>query len=281
VFVTALVSFVVGRAGVAAEPSARDEHPLVPVLQIARGLVQRMERIEDYTCTLVKRERVGNKLRGYEWIYVKVRHERTRDGRVEVPFSVYCRFLGPDEVAGREVIYRRGSYDGKMIVRRGGLRFAYVTVSIAPDGKLALEDNRYPITEIGIKNLIERLIEVGMEDLEHGECEVEYFSNVKIDDRTCTSVRVTHPVRRPYFRYHMAEIFVDDELGVPVRYAAYEWPEEEGGQPLLLEEYTYTNLQLNVGLNDRDFDYRNPDYQFRKDFSVIQGRSTDSPTDFQ
>ncbi len=262
----AIIGSLVGGAALADEPAAQEEHPLVPVLQIARRLAQRMDRIEDYTCTLVKRERVRGELRGHEWIYVKLRHERTRHGRVEVPFSVYCRFLGPEKVAGREVLYRRGAFGGKMIVRRGGLRFAYVTVSIAPEGELAMEDNRYPLTEIGIKNLLERLIEVGQEDLEHGECEVEYFSNVKVDGRVCTSVRVTHPFPRPHFRYHMAEIFIDDELQVPVRYASYTWPEEEGGSPRLLEEYTYTDLQFNLGLNDRDFDHRNSQYQFREDF---------------
>lgn len=265
VLLTSLVGFV-GSVGLAAKPVPESEHPLIPVLQTAKGLLQRMEQVEDYTCTIVKRERIGNELRGHEWISMKLRHERVQGGRVQTPFGVYLGFLGPDEVAGREVLYGPDLYGGKMIVRRGGLRFAYVTVSIAPEGDLAMQDNRYPITEIGLKNLLKRLIEVGEEDLQHGECEVQYFSNAKIDGRTCTAVRITHPVRRPHFRYHRAEIFVDDQLQVPVRYASYDWPEQEGGPPQLLEEYTYTNLQFNVGLTDRDFDYRNPAYEFRKDF---------------
>jgi hypothetical protein len=47
-----------------------------------------------------------------------------------------------------------------------------------------------------------------------------------------------------------------------LKYASYSWPLEEGGEPLLDEEYTYTELQLNVGLDDSDFDTEHPDYRF-------------------
>ncbi|NUQ64641.1 MAG: DUF1571 domain-containing protein [Pirellulales bacterium] len=241
-------------------------HPLHPVLKRARDLLERMETIEDYTCTVVKRERIAGELGDYAWIYLKLRHERPTAGSTEPPLAVYLRFLGPEEVAGREVIYRPDVYGRKMIVRRGGPRFAYVTTSIAPDGDLAMQNSRYPLTEIGLKNMLKRLIEVGEQDAQRGECEVEYFTGSRIDGRTCTAIRVTHPVRRSYFRYHKAEIFLDDELQVPVRFASYGWPEEEGGEPRLLEEYTFTDVHLNVGLTDRDFDYRNPEYGFRKDY---------------
>ena len=46
----------------------------------------------------------------------------------------------------------------------------------------------------------------------------------------------------------------DDELQIPIRYESYDWPQKEGGQPVLLEEYTYTDLKVNVGLTDKDFD---------------------------
>ena len=64
----------------------------------------------------------------------------------------------------------------------------------------------------------------------------------------------------------MARIFVDDKLQLPLRYSAYDWPDEEGGDLLLLEEYTYTDVKLNVGLTDWDFDHRNEKYRFLKSF---------------
>jgi outer membrane lipoprotein-sorting protein len=75
---------------------------------------------------------------------------------------------------------------------------------------------------------------------------------------------VEHPVPRRNFRYHKALIFIDDQLNIPVRFEAYDWPKQEGGQPLLLEEYTYVNVKFNVGLTDADFDPRNPNYKFYK-----------------
>ncbi len=45
----------------------------------------------------------------------------------------------------------------------------------------------------------------------------------------CTVLVVTHPVPRPYFDFHVAEIFIDDKLNIPVRYAAYTWPAQAGG----------------------------------------------------
>ena len=59
---------------------------------------------------------------------------------------------------------------------------------------------------------------------------------------------------------------MDDELDLPIRHAAYDWPDEEGGKPVLLEEYTYVNLRLNADLTDWDFDHRNEEYQFLKEF---------------
>jgi hypothetical protein len=49
---------------------------------------------------------------------------------------------------------------------------------------------------------------------------------------------------------------------LPVRFEAYDWPTEEGAEPYLLEEYTYQDLQLNVGLSEIDFSPENAAYAF-------------------
>jgi hypothetical protein len=49
---------------------------------------------------------------------------------------------------------------------------------------------------------------------------------------------------------------------VPIRYAAWTWPEKAGEEPPLLEEYTYVDMKLNVGLTDKDFDPDNSAYNF-------------------
>ena len=71
-----------------------------------------------------------------------------------------------------------------------------------------------------------------------------------------------HPTPRKQFRFHLARVFIDDELQVPIRYEAYDWPKEQGGKPLLIEEYTYLKLDVNKGYTDEDFDEDNPNYKF-------------------
>ena len=244
----------------------REEHPLVPVIRFAEEGLRRIDaQLEDYTCTLVKRERIAGGLASPACALVKLRHQQVRDGEVVVPFSVYMRFSAPTREKGREAVYVQGQHRGR-VIGHNGLRAANVTLAVPPRSELAMRGNHYPITEMGVRNLIERLLEVAREDLAYDEVEVEYFAGAKLNDRTCTVIQVTHPVRRDYFRYHLARVFIDDELRLPIRYASYDWPNEEGGKPRLIEEYTFLDLELNVGLSDRDFDYRNPDYMFRKDF---------------
>jgi hypothetical protein len=47
------------------------------------------------------------------------------------------------------------------------------------------------------------------------------------------------------------------------RYEAYDWPQQQGGKPILTEEYTYVNLKINNNFTDADFDENNPAYGYR------------------
>ena len=43
---------------------------------------------------------------------------------------------------------------------------------------------------------------------------------------------------------------------MPIRYAAYLWPETPGGNAAVEEAYTYVNLKINNGFTDIDFSPR-------------------------
>lgn len=230
------------------------EHPLMPALRWAHEGLRDIEAINDYSAVIVKRERIGGKVNDHEKMFAKIRHR---------PLSVYLYFLSPPNLRGQEVIYIEGQNDGKMWAHGTGMRRQmFGTVSIKPDGVIAMQGNRYPITEIGILNLVRRLIEVAEADTKYGECEVKFYKGAKVAGRVCTCIEVVHPVPRRNFRFHLARIFVDDELNLPIRYEAYSWPTTPGGPPELIEEYTYLDLKLNPGFTDADFDIRNPNYQF-------------------
>jgi hypothetical protein len=239
--------------------AAANEHPLMPALRWAYDGMGNIEKLSDYSATLVKRERLDGKLGEFQHMYVKVRHK---------PFSVYMYFISPAKVKGQEVLYVEGRDDGKMSAHATGVKDKlFGTVKIPPDGPIAMEGQRYPLTELGILNLTKRLVQVAEQDIKYGECEVKFFKNAKIKqesgDRVCTCIQVKHPVPRRNFLFYEARIFVDDELNVPIRYESYDWPKEKGVPADLMEEYTYMNLKLNNGFTDADFDIKNPNYHFR------------------
>jgi hypothetical protein len=239
----------------AAVPFTEAEHSLKPALELAeKGLRGIQEHIEDYSATVVKRERIDGKLGEHEYMFAKIRQK---------PFSVYLSFLGPDSVKGQEVIYVDGRNDGNMLAHAGsGVKALVGTVSLKPQSMLAMSGQRYPITELGVENLTKRLVEVARHDSQFGECEVNFYPNAKVNGRVCTCIQVTHPTPRKNFRFHLARVFIDDELTIPIRYESYDWPLEAGGQTLLMEEYTYMNVKVNNGFTDADFDPKNTAYKF-------------------
>jgi hypothetical protein len=241
-------------------------HPLDPALEYARnGLKAIQNGIADYTCTLVKRERIQDKLGEPEYIFAKVRNRKVANGKTLQPFSVYMYFLKPTTVKGREVIFIQGQNDGKLIAHEGGPGGKYLpTMWLRPEGLIAMRGQRYPITEMGIENLVYKLIERGEKDKARGtsNTEVTFHKEAKVNGRVCTLLQIKHPKPAPNLDFHMAQIFIDDELKVPIRYVSYGFAGREGEPLPVIEEYTYLNMKLNTGLTDHDFDPANKDYGF-------------------
>ena len=259
----------VSKADVPAGQPASERHPLDPALDMARDAVALIQRdIVDYTATIVKRERIKQVLGDYEFMEAKVRNRKVVDGKLVLPLSVYLKFVKPKDVAGREVVWVEGQNNNKLRAHEGGIKGKLLpTVWLDPDSALAMRGQLHPIYDIGIENLVLKLIERGEKEKQYGECEVTFTPGAKINGRLCTVLRVVHPVQRPHFEFHKAEIFIDDQMKIPVRYAAYYWPLKPGDVDLpVLEEYTYLNIKLGlVGsplLQDADFDSENPNYNF-------------------
>lgn len=243
-------------------PPEEADHPLDPAVKVAQlGLERGRQTIKDYTAVLHKQERIGGKLAPKEIVKLKIRYDSIASGMEQSPMSVYIKFLEPKDKAGREVIWRKGHNRGKLTVH--GYMFGRgFQMNLPPDGYLAMQGNRYPMTEIGFETLVLRMIEKGIRDKKYGECEVNINRTANINQRPCTLIEIIHPQERDHFEFHIAKIFIDDELNIPLRYAAYSWPKEEGGKPVLEEQYTFTDVELNVGLTDQDFDTKNPEYNF-------------------
>jgi hypothetical protein len=222
----------------------------------ARGAIaecqQRYRHVHDYTCTFVKRERVGDRLTAPHIMVMKARTN---------PISVYFKFHQPNR--GREAIYVQGRNNGLIVAHDVGLtKFLAGTMHLDPTGSLAMEENRHPVTEAGIGMLIDTVAKRWAAELHPGESQVTFHNDSRVGDRRCVLIESVHPEHGPGFLFHKVKLYIDQEHGLPIRFEAYDWPAARGVAPELVEEYTFQDLKLNVGLHDRDFDPANAQYSF-------------------
>jgi hypothetical protein len=260
------------------------EHPLDPLMELADESLKIIdEKYFDYSSKMLTQVQTGGTLNPERLMLVKVRHARkpasetsensgTENGDAgdaaakepvvnEIPFSIYTRFLKPKGMVGQEAIWVSGKNDDMILGHATGLMNIKV-IPLSPTSSFAMRGNRYPIYQIGFRNLIVKMKEFGENDRKYGECEVNIDRGLEVDGRKCTRLMITHPVKREHFDYHIAKIYIDNEYQIPTGYEGYLWPEQPGEEPPLLERYFYTDLNLNCGLKDIDFDIKNPEYDF-------------------
>lgn len=231
-----------------------NEHPMNPVLASARDALVKISAYDDYSCVLVARERVDGELKPVARMPLKVRHE---------PFSIYVSYLEPAKAKGQECIYIAGRNNGKMWAHTTGIKHRLLgTLSLDPLGSIAMNGNRHPVTEAGIRRLVERMIMVGEREINQKDCKITLLPELEISGQKCQGVQITHDSRHPDFMYHKVRIYVDPVLQFPVRFESFDWPATAGGEAPLLEEYTYTELKFNNGFTDADFSIENPAYAF-------------------
>ena len=219
--------------------------------------------LDDYTARFVKQERDDNGVLGEETeIMIKVQ-TRLRGTTERAPMRVYLQFQSPDSVKGREVIWAEDLHDGQMAVHEVGLLLSLKTIWLDPNGIFAMQGQRYPISEIGLVRLVEKLIERGEEDRDNPDVSVTITRDHQLGDTAAHLIRVRHG--RPTGKkedFSLAEIVIDPERQLILSYRSFGWPSESGQTPPLLESYTYYNVATNVGLTEADFDPANPGYGF-------------------
>lgn len=240
-------------------------HPLDWVLQYAqeqRRLIR--DSIQDYSCRLLKRERIDGQLQPMQYLSVQVRSASDAS-----PLSVFMEYLAPRDLQGRRLLFVQGQHQGKVLVRKGGPSLPYIRLRVDPSGSIASQESKYPITDVGFDRVIDRLVDLIHSDIESDpggtNTTAEAFKNAKIRQRVCTHVRVTHPHRDDQLQFHTANLYIDDQWRVPIRLVVHDWPRESAdlvptpGSPkdpdaAILEEFTYLDLRLNTGLDDAIFD---------------------------
>ncbi len=224
-------------------------------LQMSQEILDRLEAVKDYTGRLAKQERYRGSLLPEEVMEVKIR---------EQPFSVYVRHVVPESKNGQEAIYVEGQNDGKLVAHAVGAGAFLGTIKLNPEGWLAMMDNLHPITHIGLRNLVRQLLEMADKQRDYFlKCKITIIEDGELNGRPCRILDLRSPEPAADFRMAIARIYFDKEWQVPVRYEAFDFPPgDDQGEPILMERYTWSDLQFNVGLTDTDFDPNNPEYDY-------------------
>jgi hypothetical protein len=220
--------------------------------------------LDDYTATFVKQEADENGVLGEETVIEMKIQTRLRNDTDDAPMRVYLKFLKPEANKGREVLWGEDLYDGKMGVHEVGFLIGLKSAWLDPNGMIAMQGQRYPISEIGVTRLVEKLISRGELDRNNPDVSVAIKQDHKFDDNPATLIQVRRakPGADPEDDFSLAEITIDTERQVILQYRSFGWPGKKTDPPPLQESYTYKNLKTNVGLTDADFDYQNPAYTF-------------------
>lgn len=226
-----------------------DTHKVGAALKLAKDVQETLKKVNDYEANFTKKEVVGKKLIQSE-MFIKFR---------EQPFSVYIKYLNPH--GGREVIYVAGKNKDKLLAHGEGITSIVGTIKLKPDSKDALEENRYPITMFGMSKLVSTLTQQWQEDEKHDDCIVKFFPNAKLDKVDCKVVETSYPKQVAHAKFHLTRLYIAKDSGLPVRVEQFGFP-AAGGQPPVVEEYTYSKIKTNVGFSDIDFDTENKAYGF-------------------
>src|SRR5262249_19344032 len=181
--------------------------PFDPAVQLLANARQKFATVTDYTCTLVKQERIRGQMQPENVIAMKVRNQ---------PYSVYMYWHAPKNFAGQEVCYVAGRNNGMMRVHSAGLLKMAGWVSVDPADPRAQQHSRHRIDEGGIGNLIERTWKGWQEERQLNKSQV-IIAEYEFNKRRCLRVEISRPDRNAgkYYCYRSVTYF-DKETSLPV-----------------------------------------------------------------
>jgi len=166
------------------------EHPLAQTIRYATSHSEYISKnVRDYSCRLIKRERIKGELQAHQFAYMKVRCEHRRDDGSLQPLSVFMQFLAPNTIKDRRVLYIADQNDGKVLVRKGGRLLKTTKLKVDPFGTRSRSESKRPITDIGFDKLIDSLVQQAKADIDRDptatNTRVSYFSNAMVNKRQC------------------------------------------------------------------------------------------------
>lgn len=228
--------------------------------QLERGIAY-LKGIPSYSAQFTKQELVDGALLDEQTMTIKVRHE---------PFSVYLKWHTGER--GREAVYVDGQNDGEMLVHAGGWKARLGTLSIDPNGTLAMQECRHPVTKAGILELAKMIVEYHQRDLQtHNFARCEQLPDAEFDGRACDVYLIEYKDKTVSETYRKSLTFLDKERAVPIYIKNFGWPGADAptdaealDEATLLEYYSFAEIDFGGKLVAADFDTANEEYGFKR-----------------
>ncbi len=225
------------------------------LLKVLTRVQSKLDRVGGYTSLFRKQERVKGKLLDPQLMEMKTRRS---------PFAIYLKFREP--TPGKEVVFAEGHHGNKVIAHNSDwTRRLVPRLAVAPDHPLAMADNRHPITDAGLFNLVNRLVNFRRLDLRDSAASTILDRVRTADGKERLRSVHTHPVQRPERPFARVEVYYDPVSFLPTEIVSYDWPAPGETGPLkLAERYAYEDVTLDAPLSAMDFDPANPNYAFHR-----------------
>ncbi len=218
-----------------------------------------MKNLNDYTVNFHRQERIDGDMKEQQSIAMKVQHAPN--------FSVYMNWQTGDR--GRQVLFSDSYDDGSMVVKFGGIKRFLPAVRIDPHCSLAKAESRYPITEAGVLGMIEQILNHRQEDLRRGHgVSCVRLTDDEFDGHQCYRFLLTYDEPKFNAVYRKSILLVDSGRHIPLMVRNFTWAtdsedlsEEELDAATLIENYSFTRLDMTSKLASKDFSRENPKYR--------------------
>jgi len=207
------------------------------------------EDLEDYTAVFHKHEKKEG-----DWL-----HPESFLMKFKKPFSVYMMGLkGPHK--GYGMLYVDGKYNNKILVHVSGFMNIFMpSFILETNNHLMMKNNRHGVNDVGIGYFINSMRTEFLTALDRDEVEVEYLGEVEENNELGHKFALRYNSKGTNEYYTpFGEVVFSQSTKLPMHIWIYQTLNKKS----LIEEYQYWDMQVNTGLSDRDFDAKNPDYNF-------------------
>jgi hypothetical protein len=201
--------------------------------------IDHTRRYRDYTCTLIKQERINGALGKEQEIQVKF---------LASPFSVAMHWTRNAPIGDR-VLYVEGKHDNKMIVRPKSGFFRLLTggaVLRKPNGPDAMKNTLRPVNLFGFGRGMKELLAVYEQARDAGDLKTVFGGAANVAGREALVLERYLPAKDDYPACKTL-VYIDPEYLVATCIEGYDW---EGR---LSSRYVYKDVHFNVGLTEDDF----------------------------